>query len=225
MVSIFLVDENEADRKALHSLTKLKLRACKRRSRNKCPIFCSCRRQTADLHALASVATTVIIRTMLNEKGEEPMNVREYLERNGADFEMLEHEPTYSAQKLAASVHVSGRDVAKAVLLWTQDDHVLAVLPAADSVDLERVQELLNEEIVELATEKECGERFNDCELGAVPPFGSQYGIKTLLDESLLLEDEIVFEGNTHHQAFKMRRKDYVELENPIIDDISYHYY
>jgi len=152
------------------------------------------------------------------------MNVREFLEQRGADFEMLEHEPTYSAQTLAATVHVSGKDVAKTVLLWTEDDHVLAVLPASDTVDLERVQEILNTDTVELATEKDCGERFNDCELGAVPPFGSQYGIKTLLDESLMMEDEIVFEGNTHHHAFKMRRKEYVELENPIIDDISLHY-
>lgn len=152
------------------------------------------------------------------------MNVREFLEKCGANFELLEHEPTYSAQTLAATVHVSGRDVAKVVMLWTEDDHVLAVLPASYTVDLQRVQEILKTDEVELATEKECGERFNDCELGALPPFGSQYGIKTLLDEALMTEDEIVFEGNTHHQAFKMKRRDYVELENPIIDDISLHY-
>ena len=36
---------------------------------------------------------------------------------------------------------------------------------------------------------------------GVLPPFGSQIGLRTLLDESLLEEREIVFEGNAGHVA------------------------
>ena len=56
---------------------------------------------------------------------------------------------------------------------------------------------------------------FADCELGALPPFGSQYGVRTLMDRMLLEDEEIVFEGNTHHEAIRMRHKDYASLEHP----------
>ena len=74
-----------------------------------------------------------------------------------------------------------------------------------------------------LATEAECGALFTDCELGALPPFGSQYGVKTLLDRALLEDEEIVFEGNTHHEAIRMRLKDFAAVEKPAVARFSQH--
>jgi Ala-tRNA(Pro) deacylase len=153
------------------------------------------------------------------------MNVREFLRDRAITFDALDHAPTFSAQSLAATVHVHGAEVAKTVLLWTEDDYVLAVLPATRTVDLERVQVVLGgDALVELASEQDCGERFSDCELGALPPFGSRYGMSTLIDESLLQDEVIVFEGNSHDDAIRMKCRDFLELERPIIGRFTYMY-
>ena len=60
-----------------------------------------------------------------------------------------------------------------------------------------------------------------DCEIGALPPFGSQYGLKTVVDESLLADEHIVFEGNTHAEAIRMRLDDFRNLEHPLVLPIS----
>ena len=152
------------------------------------------------------------------------MNVREFLQNRDVPFEMMAHDRTYTAQTLAAAVHVCGDEVAKTVLLWTDDDYLLAILPATHTIDLDRVESMLGMNTVELATEKECGARFPDCELGALPPFGSRYGMKTIIDESLMRDDEIVFEGNTHSQAIRMKVKDYMALENATVGSFSHHF-
>ena len=152
------------------------------------------------------------------------MNVRQFLQERDIPHRVLDHDRSYTAQTLAAAVHVCGDEVAKTVLLWTDDDYLLAVLPATHTIDLNRVEMMLGMEIVELATEKECGEGFRDCELGALPPFGSQYHMKTIIDESLMEDEEIVFEGNTHSQAIRMKREDYMALENPMVGSFSHHF-
>jgi Ala-tRNA(Pro) deacylase len=150
------------------------------------------------------------------------MNVQQFLNQRHVAFETLDHRPTYNAQRLAQVVHVPGNEVAKAVLLQADDGYVLAVLPATRSVDLERAREAAGARTVELATEPECAECFPDCELGALPPFGSRYGLKTLVDRSLLEDEQIVFEGNTHHEAIRMKLRDYMELEKPLLADFSH---
>lgn len=151
------------------------------------------------------------------------MNVQQFLEKSGVRFEVLDHRPTYNAQRLAQAVHVSGELVAKVVLLRADGQYVLAVLPATHTVDLGRVEDLLDADEVELASEEECGRKFSDCELGAMTPFGSRYGMKTLFDQMLAEDDEIVFEANAHNAAVRMECDDYMALEKPIVAVFAQH--
>ncbi|HWC88008.1 MAG TPA: YbaK/EbsC family protein [Pirellulales bacterium] len=151
------------------------------------------------------------------------MKVQQFLDSRGISFEMLPHEPTFSAQRMAQAVHVSGDNVAKTVLLKADGQFVLAVLPATHQIHLEMAREALAAHLLELADEDELAKVFSDCEVGAVPPFGTQYGIETLVDASLAEDDEIVFEGNAHRQAFRMKYRDFEDLENPQVAVFGYH--
>ena len=147
------------------------------------------------------------------------MNVTTFLEEHDCRFQHVLHQPTYSAQRLAHELHVSGCEVAKTVLLRSngKGEYSVAVIPANRKIDFERVSKLLGQDQTELATEGEIAQHFPDCEFGALPPFGSQYGMKTIVDFSLAADDEIVFESNTHHDAIRMRFDEYRKLEHPLI--------
>jgi Ala-tRNA(Pro) deacylase len=151
------------------------------------------------------------------------MNIEQFLKQNHVRYELLLHNPAYDAQHLAEAVHVSGENVAKTVLLRADGRYVLAVLQATHNIDLPKVQQALGINEVELATEVEAAERFPDCEMGAIPPFGSQYAMTTLVDASLAKDAEIVFKGNTNEEAFRVRYEDFAELEKPIVAEFSHH--
>jgi len=151
------------------------------------------------------------------------MNVQQFLRQRNVVFSSLDHEAAYGAQGVAQAVHVSGDRVAKAVLLKSGGDYALAVVPATHTIELAPAARAWGVRKAQLASEEDCGKLFADCELGALPPFGSQYGVKTLLDRRLLEDEEIVFEGNTHHEAVRMRLKDFVEIEKPTVARFSQH--
>lgn len=151
------------------------------------------------------------------------MNVREFLNENGVTFEVIQHQPAYDAQRLAQTVHVSGNEVAKTVLLRTDgpDPYVVAVLPATSSIDFDKLRRVLNVELVELATEIEMRERCPDCEIGTLPPFGSQYDMKTVVERRLTDDERIVFEGNNHEEAIRMKYADFDRLEKPQVCSLA----
>ena len=142
------------------------------------------------------------------------MRIGEYLSEQRIDFERLPHPPAYSAHKRAKYLRVPGKQVAKCVLLAGPDGYVLAVLPATHQVDTKVLAEHLGGP-VRLANGGEVAEVFGDCEWGVVPPFGTRYGIATLLDDALAADAWIVLETHTQFEAVRLLCRDFECLEKP----------
>jgi prolyl-tRNA editing enzyme YbaK/EbsC (Cys-tRNA(Pro) deacylase) len=104
------------------------------------------------------------------------VRLKTFLDANQVAYTWLTHPVTYTAQAAAASLHVSGKEVAKTVVLRAGEETLLAVLPASHHVDLEKIGRLVGKSL-RLASEQEFRELFPDCELGVMPPFGSLYNV------------------------------------------------
>lgn len=142
------------------------------------------------------------------------MQIPQFLGERGVAFETIYHPPAFTAQKRAKYLRISGQLVAKCVLLHGPEGLFLAVLPASRHVDTEALAEQLGGP-VRLAEAEEIVERFRDCEWGVVAPFGTAYGLPTILDDSLPPEADIVFEGNTHAVAIRLPCRDFERIERP----------
>jgi len=151
------------------------------------------------------------------------MKAEQYLRDQGVAFEHHTHTPVYTAQELAAEEHVPGRDVAKTVIVKADDAFAMCVLPASFKLDLNKVAQALGAERCRLADESEMAELFPDVEIGAEPPFGTLYGIPTLVDIHLAEEDRIVFASDSHREAIAMKYADYARLSGPRVADFSVH--
>ena len=151
------------------------------------------------------------------------MNIPAFLEEQHCSFAVMPHPTTFSAQRMAHELHVPGREVAKTVLLRAGGDNefIVAVLPANKTVDLDRMSKLLGSNEMELASEADIAAHCPDCEPGALPPFGSRYGMKTIVDVDLAEDEEIVFEGNTHSEAIRMKFDEFRQLEKPLVATIG----
>jgi Ala-tRNA(Pro) deacylase len=145
------------------------------------------------------------------------MKTCEYLQQRRVPFEVVTHPEAFDAVRLAEAVHTPGREVAKTVLLRVDRgfQYVVAVLPSTHQIDFVALGRDLGGAKLELATEAEISECCPDCEVGVLPPFGSQYAAETIVDASLADDDEIVFEGSTHSEAIRMTYQDYYDIEHP----------
>jgi Ala-tRNA(Pro) deacylase len=151
------------------------------------------------------------------------VKVADFLQEKSADYEVTQHRPTFTAQQMAAEEHVPGMYVAKPVLVRADSAYYMCVLPACCKIDLDGLRAQLGAAHVELADESEMSEVFSDCALGAEPPFGSLYGLETIMDKSLEQDEYIVFQAGSHEEAVKMDMAEYRRLAEPKVLSFSYH--
>ena len=148
-----------------------------------------------------------------------PQRLKFFLQSNHIHYDTLPHSTTYTAQGTAAIMQVSGREIAKTVVVRVgeqSEETILAVLPGARHVKLDKLAAAVGKP-VRLASELEFVDLFPDCELGAMPPFGALYNLPVYMDESLAKDREVIFNAGTHHDAVRVSYDDFVRLAKPSI--------
>jgi Ala-tRNA(Pro) deacylase len=151
------------------------------------------------------------------------MRVIEFLDKSAVHYELSEHPPAFTAQRMAAVEHEPGKYVAKPVIVKADGKYLMCVLSACYRIDMAALKSQFGAKSIALAEEKETGALFDDCELGAEPPFGNLYDLQTIMDKALEKDDHITFQAGAHDKAVRMSMDDYRKLVQPKILDFSYH--
>lgn len=149
--------------------------------------------------------------------------LRTFLDSHHVKYLVVSHSPAYTAQGIAAMSHVSGKKLAKTVIVKIDGVLAMAVVPAPLHVDLDRLRSLTGAQMVEIATEQEFKDAFPDCETGAMPPFGNLYDMSVYADPSLAENEEITFTAGSHRELVRMNWYAMVRLVNPLIAQLTHH--
>ncbi|MGQ0594406.1 MAG: aminoacyl-tRNA deacylase [Gammaproteobacteria bacterium] len=145
--------------------------------------------------------------------------LKEFLDSHRVKYVTIVHSRAYTAQEIAASAHVPGRELAKAVMVNVDGRIAMAVLPAPSQIDFERLRVSIGADTVELASETEFQDRFPECELGAMPPFGNLYGMAVYAARRLSEHREIAFNAGSHTELIRLAYTDFERLVSPEVVD------
>jgi Ala-tRNA(Pro) deacylase len=143
--------------------------------------------------------------------------LKKFLDNENIKYVAISHSRAYTAQGIAALTHISGKELAKTVIVKIDDTLAMAVLPASQHVDLALLKAATGATTVALAGEAEFKDRFPDCETGAMPPFGNLYGMTVFAEENLTKDREIAFNSGTHSELIRLSWEDFMRLVNPRI--------
>ena len=124
--------------------------------------------------------------------------LRELLDGYQVKYTVISHSPAYTAQEVAESSHITGKEIAKTIIVELDGELTMVVVPASRDIDFEYLKEETDSEHAELVKEDQFKDRFPDCEVGAMPPFGHLYGMKLIVDDRLSQDREIAFNAGNH---------------------------
>lgn len=147
--------------------------------------------------------------------------LKKFLDEKGVAYTVIRHSEAFTAQEIAAAMHVHGKELVKVIIVKSGDRYYMCALPASYRVDMGKLKNVLDVKDLRLATEEEFSNLFSDCEVGAMPPFGNLYKMDTHMDRVVTENEEIVFQAGDHMEAIKMRYSDYAELVRPIVADFT----
>jgi Ala-tRNA(Pro) deacylase len=144
-----------------------------------------------------------------------------FLAARQAKYEVVEHRAAVTAQEQAAALHASGHTFAKVLVVKERDGFVMAILPAATEADLDRLKGLIGHGEIRLATVEEIGSLVRDCAPGAIPPFGSLYGLRSFVDRRLLTAPQVTMPAGTFSSALRMSGAEFERLVDARAGDFA----
>jgi len=143
------------------------------------------------------------------------LRLKRFLDSYSIRYVVISHSVAYTAGAIAALTHIPGKEVAKTVIVKVDDALAMAVVSASQHVDLGLLKAATQAKTVRLAVEDEFKNRFPDCEVGAMPPFGNLYGMNVFVDEVLSHDKEIVFNAGSHRELVRLAWQDFEKLVQP----------
>jgi Ala-tRNA(Pro) deacylase len=136
--------------------------------------------------------------------------------------EWIKHSPAFTAQEIAQTTHIPGKDLAKTVIVKMNDGKLaMIVLSANDKINFKHLLKSLGNNKIELASEREFKGQFPDCEVGAMPPFGNLWNMEVYVDEKLTHDKDIAFNAGSHTELLRMKYQDFEKLVHPHIIDAA----
>jgi Ala-tRNA(Pro) deacylase len=144
-----------------------------------------------------------------------------YLDEQGVKYVTIRHSPAYTAQEIAESAHVSGKDFAKTVMVKLDDTMAMAVLRGDDLLDVELLCAVAGAREGRLADEAEFQGLFPGVEVGAMPPLGNLWDLPVYADEALAADHAIAFNAGSHRTLVRLAWDDYRRLATPVVARIA----
>ena len=141
--------------------------------------------------------------------------LKTFLDKEHVKYVSIGHSPAFTAQEIAATAHIPGKELAKTVIVKVDGELAMVVLPASEKIRMELLRKTLGARQVELADEDEFKNAFPDCETGAMPPFGNLYGMNVFVSQALREDDEIAFNAGSHSELIRLPYADYERLVHP----------
>jgi len=147
--------------------------------------------------------------------------VVEFLDSEGVKYVSVQHSVAYTAQEVAASAHIPGKEMAKTIMVKLDGKMAMAVLPASFQVDFGLLKDVSGAGKVELATEAEFRDLFPASEVGAMPPFGNLYDMDVYVASPLTEDEEIAFNAGSHTELIRLAYADFERLVKPKVGDFA----
>jgi len=135
--------------------------------------------------------------------------LKTFLDKNKIKYSLSEHKKVYTAFNEAETQHLKGKEVAKTVLVKTNDGFALVVVPAIKHVDFSKVKKALKAKKVSMAKESDITKVLKT-KIGLIHPFG--YDLPVLVDNSLLKQKELVMSAGSYTESLEMKPKDFLKV-------------
>jgi prolyl-tRNA editing enzyme YbaK/EbsC (Cys-tRNA(Pro) deacylase) len=168
------------------------------------------RKQVEELHIKLNV--------MHSKKSEVIDKIKEMLSKEKKEFEVIEHGMVHSPEDGAKARGIEVKQCAKAYLLRADTGYAIAVISGPKEIDLVKLKAITKNTKLELASPDDI-KRVTGCSLGAVPPFGHVFDVKTYVDKGLTTNEIIGFTAGSHTTSIKMHYKAFESIEKPVIGE------
>ena len=151
--------------------------------------------------------------------------LRELLDRAGAVYRVIEHEPEGRTEFIAKIRGNKPEQAIKSIVVQVrfgkkESRYYLANVPGHLRVDLSAIQSVFNGTDASIAP-RDKAEGLTECVIGAIPPFSFNDQLILLADPLIQENEEVVFNAGRLDRSIFMKSADYFRIAKPQLTNIA----
>jgi len=133
-----------------------------------------------------------------------PKKVNEFLKKNAAKFELIDHKTVFTAYDKAATLKVKPATIAKVLVMRMDRDLATVVVGGDKNLDIDKLKKAAKAKKIDFVKEPVIKEKFKGIDPGAIPPFCELWGVKVFADRALLNQPKIILSAGKYEWSIKM---------------------
>jgi len=143
-----------------------------------------------------------------------------HLNQNKIKHEIVPHKQVFTAYDKSQTLGVKLNQIVKALLIKAEKNHHLVLLSADKMLDLKKLAKILKAKKIEIIGEKGM-QKLLKMKKEALHTFGTLHHLPVIIDKGLAKIKEAIFPSTSFMESVKMKVKDYLNLEKPVVSDIG----
>jgi len=140
--------------------------------------------------------------------------LEKFLTENKIKFTLHEHKKVFTAHDEAQTQHIKTKEIAKVVLVRSDKDFALVIVPAQKYVEFKKVKKALKAKKVSMAKESDIT-KILKTKVGLIHPFGNLYTLPVLLDNSLAKQKKLHASAGSYTESIELKVSDFIKSVMP----------
>jgi len=133
-----------------------------------------------------------------------PKTVTNFLDKYKIKYQTINHKTVYTAYDKAATLKVKPKIVGKTLLVKLDKNPALVLIPANKNLDKKKLRKIAKAKTIDFLKETWMKKNLKGIKIGAIPPLGNLFKLKTFIDNSLLKEPKIIINGGDYNWSIKI---------------------
>jgi len=149
--------------------------------------------------------------------------LEKFLKENKIQYQELNHRTVYTAHDKAATLKVKEKSIGKTLLIKTDRDLALVLIPGNKNFDKGKFKKTVNDwrkktnqkpvKNIDFASETLMKNNLKGIKVGAVPPFGKLWKLPAFIDKTLGKEKEVILNSGNYNSSIKIKQKEFKKMD------------
>jgi len=146
----------------------------------------------------------------------------EFLRCHQAKYEVTAHPSASRTLEASSSKQRSPTSgLTRTVLVNVDGELAMMLIPGNHRPRLDMLKDLIDAQTVRLPEDQEVHDVFPDCEIDAIPPFGTLDGMRVFVDETVTRNPMLAFSLGCGTEVVEMLYGDYARLVRPLVAPLA----
>jgi len=147
--------------------------------------------------------------------------IENFLKKEKINYKIIEHKTVYTAADKARTLRVPEKNVAKTIIIASDNKISLALISANEKLDFQKFKKIAQAKKIKLISERVIKNKFKGVKIGNIPALGNLWNVPVFADKNFLKAKEIILNSGDYELSLVLSLKEFKKTGEIIFGNLT----